>query len=130
MNREHKPTAAHHSAQMVEGENLSKRVKAVLVLLGLLVGFFDYLLHGWGYAAAPAAIAVIAPVLGYRKFWHQGRFWITAVLLSALQVPLVILLRPTIDKFRFLALLSFGVVDCVLITLAISWVCSQSKEGA
>jgi hypothetical protein len=127
--KEGKPTTDYRS-RMPLGENLSKKTRIILLLTCLLVGFFDSWLHGWGYAAAPAAIALIAPVIGYRKFWHLGRFWITAILLTALQIPLVILLRPTVEKFRFIALLSFAVADCVVITLALSWICSQAAADS
>ena len=99
-------------------------IKGPILLLALLLGFFGDALH-WGTAPLAAGAAVIIPIIGFRDFWNEGRFWITVFLLGAAQVPLVIVVRPLIDQLKFPLMFAFGIVDCVLVALAISWVCSE-----
>ncbi len=68
------------------------------------------------------------PIIGFRDFWNEGRFWITIVLLGVSQVPLVILVRPLMEQMRFPFMFAFGVLDCALMVTAVSWVCSQRSE--
>jgi hypothetical protein len=121
-------TFRHSNQPLPKAEAPGRAARAILISLGCLVGLFNHLLHGWGYAAAPACVALVLPIIGYRKYWRQSRFWITVTLLAVIQPPLVVVLKPVLDQFRFLAMFTFGVVDCVLVTLAISWVCSLSDE--
>jgi hypothetical protein len=102
-------------------------MRVLLLSVALVFGLLDHALHGWGRSAFAAGIAVAAPTIGYRKFWSQGRFWITAAHLSSVQVPLVMAVRPLIDDLQFGGMLAFGIADCVFMTLALAWVCSQSR---
>lgn len=102
-------------------------IKGPILLLALLVGFFGGALH-WGTSPLAAAAAMIIPIIGFRDFWNEGKFWITVLLLGAAQVPLVILLRPLIDQLKFPFMFTFGIFDCVLVVLAISWVCSEHRK--
>lgn len=68
---------------------------------------------------------MILPIIGFRDFWTEGKFWVTVILLGAAQVPLVILLRPLIERFKFPLMFTFGILDCALVAFAISWVCSE-----
>ena|SRR5579864_4171341 len=112
---------------LVKGGEIGWPFKALLLACALLFGLFDHALHGWGRIAFAAAIAFVAPVIGYRQFWKLGRFWITAVLLLGTQVPLVILAQPYVERLRIVGALTFGGVDCFIVTLAIAWVCSQKE---
>jgi hypothetical protein len=67
------------------------------MVLGLLLGFFDHSLH-WGRAVFAAGVAMVFPIIGFRDFWTDGRFWITVILLGVLQVPLVIAVRPLMEQ--------------------------------
>ena len=61
--------------------------KGPLLVLALLLGFFDHALH-WGRAPFAAGVAMLIPILGFRDLWKEARFWITIVLLGVLHVPL------------------------------------------
>lgn len=61
-----------------------------------------------------AAAALIVPLPAFRAFWDLGRFWITFAVLACAQVPLVIAVRPYVEKFRFGFMLAFGAADCIL----------------
>ena len=99
-------------------------IKGPILVLAILLGFFDYSLH-WGRAAFAAGVAMVIPIIGFRDFWNEGRFWITVVLLGLAQVPLVIALRPLMEQIKFPLMLVFGISDSVLMVLAILWVCSE-----
>ncbi len=98
--------------------------KGPLIVLALLFGFFDHILH-WGRAPFAAGVAMIIPIIGFRDFWNESRFWVTVALLGALQIPLVIALQPLTDRFEFPFMLAFGILDCALMIAAISWVCLE-----
>jgi hypothetical protein len=115
------------SSKLREGQDLPWPMKALFLSLALLLGFLDHTLHGWGRAVFAAGIALTAPVIGYRRFWGKGRFWVTVMLLTAAQIPAVITMRPLLEMSRLPGMLAFAVVDCVSATLIIAWVCS--KEG-
>ena len=75
-----------------------------------------------------AGAALIIPIIGFRDFWNMGRFWITVLVLGAAQVPLVIAVRPLIEQLKFPFMFTFGMFDCILVALAISWVCSEHGD--
>jgi uncharacterized membrane protein YhhN len=99
--------------------------KGPLLVVGGLLGFLDHSLH-WGRAVFAAGVAMLIPIIGFRDFWKDFRFWVTVVLLGIFQVPLVILLRPLADELKFPFMLVFGILDCMVVALVISWICSQS----
>jgi hypothetical protein len=73
---------------------------------------------------------MVIPIIGFRDFWRETKFWLTVVLLGVLQVPLVFVMRPLIERLKFSFMFTFGIFDCVLMVLAISWVCSGANENA
>jgi|SRR5580692_1402773 hypothetical protein len=108
---------------------LSWPVKALLLSLALLAGLFEHALGRWAGPTAMAAIAVIVPVLLFQRFWRQTWFWITAVLLGVAQVPVVIAVRPLIEQARSFYMLSFVMIDGLLVIAVISLVCPKSNDG-
>jgi hypothetical protein len=94
-----------------------------LCMLLSLLGQYGY---AWGGAITSAGAALIVPVLGLRRLWHQGRFWAVVAVLAVAQVPLVIALRPRIAKGGLATMLAFGAVDCLFVCLVIF---STSKSG-
>lgn len=105
---------------------------AILFLLALLVGFFDDVLGGgWAKPVAMAATALGVPIFlrRGRKFWNQGAFWITVLAVAIIQIPLVIAVRPVIQRSGSIYLLAFGVADMLFVIAAILLVCSRSCEG-
>jgi hypothetical protein len=84
--------------------------------------------YAWGGSIAAAGAALIFPFVAYyRKFGNHGRFWITMTLLTAIQIPLVMAVRPLVEQFRFAFMLMFATVDCVLVASVISWMCSREN---
>lgn len=98
-----------------------------LLVLALLLGFFDHALH-WGRAPFAAGVAMIVPVIGFRDFWNESRFWITILLLGVFQIPLVIGVRPLMEQLKFPFMLTFGILDCALMIAVVSWVCSEATD--
>jgi hypothetical protein len=107
---------------------MSWPVKAILIFLALLAGFFDELMAGWGRPVAVAAVAVLVPVFlrQSRAFWNQARFWIAVATLATAQIPLVIAVRPRIAQGGIAFMLAIGIVDCMFVCIVISLVCSRS----
>lgn len=60
-------------------------IKGPLLVVALLLGFFDHSLH-WGGAAFAAGIAVVLPIIGFREFWSEWRFWAALSALALLQL--------------------------------------------
>lgn len=116
----------HRSSGKVNQLGLSWPVKALLLSLALLAGFFEHALGEWAGPTAMAAIAVVVPVLLFRRFWSQTGFWITAVILGAIQVPVVVAVRPLIEQARSFYMLTFVIIDGLLVIAVISLVCPKS----
>jgi hypothetical protein len=69
--------------------------------------------------------ALIVPALQFRRLWNEGRFWIAAALLTVIQIPLVIAVRPLVERFRAAFLLAFGIGDGLFVILMIVLLCSS-----
>jgi hypothetical protein len=103
-------------------------------VLAITVGVFAFLCslrfgYAWGGSIAAAVAGLIFPVVAYYgKFGAHRWFWVTVTLLTILQIPLVIAVRPLVEQFRFVCMLVFGVVDFVLVAFILSWVCSKESR--
>lgn len=102
----------------LEGRELPIFVKVSVTVIGLLVGFLDETHRGRVILAATGAWAI--PVVIYYDFWTEPRFWITVSLLAAVQVPVVMAVRSSVEQMPLPALLAFGIADCLFIILVIS----------
>jgi len=81
--------------------------------------------YSWGGSIAAAAGALIFPaVIYYLRDGNHERFWLAVALLTIVQIPLVIAVRPLVEQFRFGFMLCFAIVDCVFVAFTISWACS------
>lgn len=100
--------------------------KGPVLVLALLLGFFDHALH-WERAQFAAGVAMLVPIFGFRDLWNEARFWITILLLGVLQVPLVMAVRPLAEQLKFPLMLTFGIFDCAVIIAVVSWVCSEGN---
>lgn len=85
--------------------------------------------YGWGGAILCGGAAVVVPALAYQRLWGTRQFWVTLALLTALQVPVVIGVRPLIEQFRFMFILVFGSVDCMFVIAVIYWACVKTHGG-
>jgi len=94
----------------------------VIVLIGLFLGFFSQRLGGWGLPAGVAALAVAIPVLKYKRYWRGAWFWITVSVVSLIQIPLVLVTRPLMDRFKFGFNILFATVDAIAVILVVNWV--------
>ena len=74
-----------------------------------------------------AAVAVLVPILLFRRFWKQTWFWTTALVLGLVQVPIVVAVRPLIEQARSFYMLTFVMVDGLLVITVISLVCPRSN---
>ncbi len=102
-------------------------VKGPVLLAALMLGFFDHALH-WGRLLFAATIAMLLPIIGLRDFWNSWKFWVTVGLLTSLQIPLVIALRPQMEKAGLPLLYAFTILDCSLLIAAIYFVCSRDDD--
>jgi len=102
-------------------------IKGPILVIALFLGFFGDVLH-LGRASLAAGVAMTIPIIGFRDFWKDVKFWITVVLLGLAQVPLVIGVRPLMEQFKFPLMLAFGIADCGLVILAIFLACSRSDH--
>ena len=109
---------------------MSRPVKAILLFLALLAGFFDESMAGWGRPVAVAVVAVLVPVFlrQSRAFWNQPRFWITVAILTSAQVPLVIAVHARIAQGGFASMVAIGLVDCMFVCTIIFLVCPTSDS--
>lgn len=110
----------HGSQDQPTRKPLSRPIKYVLFLVALLAGFFEHDLGGWTAPVAMAATALVVPILLYRAYWGKLWFWITALLLTAVQVPLVTLVRPLIERSRAYYMLGFVMIDGIFVIIVIS----------
>lgn len=75
-----------------------------------------------------ATIALVIPILQYRKLWNQGRFWMTVTLMAILQIPLISAVQPLVEHYRAIFLLAFGIGDGLLVLFVITSICSGGKS--
>jgi hypothetical protein len=84
--------------------------------------------YAWGGSIAAAAGALIFPaIIYYRKGGKPHRFWVTVMLLTLVQIPLVIAVRPLVEQFQLVFMIVFAVADCVFVAFALNWMCSREK---
>ena len=122
----------HIESDPTGGWNPGWRTKVLALLVGVIIAALSNGRahgYGWGGAILSAGAALLVPILAYRRLWGRGRFWTTLALLAALQVPLVIAVRPLVEQFRFAFMLMFGAVDCMVVICAVYWVCLRSDGG-
>jgi hypothetical protein len=98
-------------------------VKGPLFAAALAVGLMEHSLH-WSGTALAAGVALIIPIIGFRDFWGMARFWATVCLLALVQVSVVMGMRPLSRRLGLPFMLGFGILDCAVVIIAISWVCS------
>ena len=103
------------------------RVKWPLLAAAFLIGLFD---HAWHLSAVSSAagIAMIVPIIGFRDLWHTWKFWLSVAAIAALQVPVVIALRPFVSGFPLL--FAFGVLDCAVVIAGILFMCWNNGDDA
>ena len=94
-------------------------------MVALLLGFFEHALH-WGGASFAAGVAIVLPTIGFRDYWKTGRFWMALVALALVQIPVAYAMNPFVKGFPLTV--TFGMVDCVLVVAAISYVCRNDEN--
>jgi hypothetical protein len=102
-------------------------IKGPLLVVALLLGFFEHSLH-WGGAAFAAGIAVVLPIIGFREFWSEWRFWAALSALALLQLPLVLAVRAFVEKPGFPLLYALTIIDCMFVILGLSYICFTDES--
>ena len=102
-------------------------IKGPLLVVALLLGFFDHSLH-WADAAFAAGIAVVLPIIGFREFWSERRFWAALSALTLLQLPLVLAVRAFVEKPGFPLLYALTILDCMFVIFGLSYVCCSDES--
>jgi hypothetical protein len=95
------------------------RFKGRLLIIAFLLVFFDRALH-WSGAPVIAGVALLLPVIGFRDFWNSWKLWATVLAFAVLQVSMVLLMRPLLEKSGFPLTYAFGIHDCAFVAAAIS----------
>jgi len=75
-----------------------------------------------------ATLAMVIPILQFRKFWSQRQFWIAVSILTALQLPLVGTAQHLLEHLGATFLLGFGIADGIFVIVVIWLLCSRSSE--
>lgn len=75
--------------------------------------------------AAIAGLPVVLPALKYQRYWRAKWFWFTMVGLSLVQVPLVVLARPLMERFRFGFNILFATLDLLFVIVVVNCVRSR-----
>jgi hypothetical protein len=88
---------------------------------------FDHSL-GWGRAAFGAGIAIVLPIIGFREFWGEWRFWTALSVLALLQLPLVLAVRVFVGRPGFPLLYALTILDCMFVILGLSYVCGTDAS--
>ena len=66
-----------------------------------------------------ATAAVAAATIVKRRYWAFWWFWTSLAILTILQVPLMIVLKPAIDQLKFFFMWALAIVDLFAISLVI-----------
>lgn len=76
---------------------------------------------------------MLLAILGFRDFWSSWRFWVTVALLTLFQIPLVMALRPRMERAGLPWLYALTIIDCFVDVAAIYFACSandyQKRRG-
>ena len=97
------------------------RFKGPILAVAFLLGVFDHALH-WGGVSLAAAVAIIVPTIGFRAFWNAWKFWVSLAAFALLQIPLVLVLRPLVERSGFPMLYAFGILDCAFVITGLFYV--------
>ena len=93
-------------------QGLSRTAHFVIIAVAVVAGGFDRVTRGWGAPITASALALFYLTMYWRNCWERASFWASVVLISVAQVPLVILVRPHIEKYR-LNMLVFMLADVI-----------------
>ena len=107
---------------------LSWPLKGLLMVLALLAGFFDQPLGGWGRAFVIAAAGIAVPALLFRRFWSLSRFWLTAALAAAAQVPVIVAVTHLTTEPSSLYMLLSMLIDCLFVIALFSLACRKADQ--
>jgi hypothetical protein len=102
-------------------------VKGPLIVLALILGFLSGPLH-WGRSPLVVGVAMIIPILGYRECWDEWKFWTTVAVLGVFQVPLALTVRALMEQQGLPFMLTFGIVDSLLVAAVLSFVCTTQEN--
>jgi uncharacterized membrane protein len=104
-------------------------IKGPILVVALLLGFFEHTLH-WGGATLAAAPAMVLPIIGFRDLWNVRKFWVTVAVLALFQLLLVLEVRPLVEKSGFPLLYPFGIFDCVFVVAGFYCVCCKNESDS
>jgi len=124
LNHKHQDIETHAGAGSLKP---TWQIKVTAFVIGaVIMSFFvgDPHGYGWGSAIIASVVAIVIPMMAFRKFWNMTRFWIILIILSALQIRFVIAVHPLIDEYRFIFMLLLASVDLLMVTLVIYWTCA------
>jgi hypothetical protein len=109
------PDAQSESRTAWRGENrqgLSRTAHFIIIAVAVVAGGFDRVTRGWGAPITASVLVLFYLAMYWRNCWGRASFWVSVVLISVAQVPLVILARPKIEQNR-LYMMGFMLGDIV-----------------
>lgn len=104
-------------------------IKGPVLVVAVLLGFFDHWLH-WGSATFAAGAALVVPIIGFREFWKEWKFWAALSALALFQLPLVLAVRAFLGKLGLPLLYALTILDGTAVVLGLSYVCSTNEIDA
>jgi len=105
-------------------------IKGPLIGVGALLWLFGDRIH-LGNALSASMVAISVPVLGFRAFWREWRFWTATALLLLVNVPVILALGGTLESWNAFGTLAFAVVYGLFALVVLSRVCdgiSRNRE--
>jgi|SRR5215469_6810745 len=102
-------------------------IKGPVLVVAVLLGFFDHWLH-WGNAAFAAGIALVVPIIAFREFWNEWKFWVALSALALFQLPLVLAVRAFMGELGFPSFYGLALLDCTFVILGLSYVCKSMRN--
>jgi|SRR5579859_3769298 len=110
-----------------EEPDLGWPIIAPVFALAFTLGLFNRAFLGWGRTAFAISLALSVPIIGYRRFWHWSRYWLTVAFLIVLHIPWIYLTRPLIEQSN-LGMLAFGIIDALLSSVVVARVCGKQDS--
>ena len=97
-------------------------IHAIIIAWALLCVSTEHWFPGWSGAIGVGGAVPALIVYSTSKAWREVWYWITNVILAALQVPLMIFVQPLIERYKFSFLFLFAFVDFFAVTIILQGV--------
>ena len=112
-------------AKFVKDGKVTWRVYVISIPLAVVAISLEHWYPGISRPIGASGAALVGTVITKHRYWGFRWFWITLVLLTALQFPLMVLAKPLLDYLKFLFMWVLAFVDLLAIGLVIEIVAGR-----